>query len=373
MPLINDVNSLSNNPSENVHFDSFNTVDNCPIADRDYSLNYIHTNARSLRPKITSLIDAFENLDLSYAVVTETWFSNGNKLEKESEDLLLGHGLGALTLKRPPGRGGYSHGGVAVIYRDSTMKAKLFSFPNPSNFEVLPVQLSVRGINKKIFVIAIYMPPGYTVRRAKECFQHIKDLVLQIKDKFTDPYIALAGNFNQWKIEQALEDYQDIAENEGGHTRKNRTIDKGFTNWHDLLVETLVLPHLETEEDERRVKKSDHNIVLTRARIPKLDPPNWQKYEVRTYTDKAAAAFKDCIELQSWQPVHQANSSNEKARRLKLFLDEGMNTFFPLKVVRRKENDKPWIDETTRTRIAKKKQSINQKGKVHASRQLSSC
>ena len=250
-----------------------------------------------------------------------------------------------------------------MIYKDSAMKAKPFTFPNPSNFEVLPVQLSVRGINKKVFVIAIYMPPGYTVRRAKECFQHVKDLVLQIKDKFTDPYIALAGDFNQWKIEQALEDYPDIAENEGGHTRKNRTIDRGFTNWHDLVVETLVLPPLETEEDERGVKKSDHNIVLTRAKIPKLDPPNWQKYEVRTYNDKAAAAFKDWIELQSWQPVHLANGSNEKARRLQLILDEGMNTFFPLKVVRRKENDKPWIDKTTRRRIAKKKTVYKSEGK----------
>lgn len=90
-----------------------------------FYLNYVNTNARSLRPKILSLIDAFVELDLFFSVVTETWFSDGAKLELESEDLLLGHGLRAVTLNRPPGNAGFSHGGVALIYRDSLAFSKM--------------------------------------------------------------------------------------------------------------------------------------------------------------------------------------------------------------------------------------------------------
>ena len=101
------------------------------------------------------------------------------------------------------------------------MTAKPFSFPNPSNFEVLAAQLLIRGVKKKIFVIASYMPPGYAVGRAKACIEHVRNIILEIKDKYDDPFIALAGDFNQWKIELAVEDYPDMLENSGGHTRKN--------------------------------------------------------------------------------------------------------------------------------------------------------
>ena len=103
------------------------------------------------------------------------------------------------------------------------------------------------------------MPPGYTVGRAKSCFRHVRDLILDIKDKNKDAYICIGGDFNQWQIEEALEDYPDIVENQGGPTRKNRTIDRNFSNWSEDIVETAVLPPLETEEIEAGSRSpSDH-------------------------------------------------------------------------------------------------------------------
>ena len=53
----------------------------------------INTNARSICPKINSLLDTIEELDAAVAVVTETWLADGATLEEDRQDLLLGAGI----------------------------------------------------------------------------------------------------------------------------------------------------------------------------------------------------------------------------------------------------------------------------------------
>ena len=324
-----------------------------------FDLNYINTNARSLRPKITSVIDAFANLDLTFAAVTETWFSDGDKLEKESDDLLLGHGIRSLVRNRPPGNAGYSHGGVALLFRDSLVSAKLIDFPNPDLFEVLPVLLTIKGVKRKFAIITVYIPPGYAVPRGRACLQHVNDLVLEIKNRNDSPYIGIFGDFNQWPIDQALADYPDLVENIGGPTRGDRTIDRNFCNWSNNIIETAVLPPLETEETEAgTVRRSDHKVVLTRARVRRLDCPKWRTFTHRPFTDKGAKNFKEWLARFDWSEVIAGHGSNEKVRRFQLVLDEGMDYFFPLKTVRQKSNDLPWFNETARKKLRKRKPFI---------------
>ena len=56
-------------------------------------LTVINTNARSLCPKISSLIDCYNDMNASVGVITETWLTDGESLEEEVEDLTLGTGL----------------------------------------------------------------------------------------------------------------------------------------------------------------------------------------------------------------------------------------------------------------------------------------
>ena len=52
-------------------------------------INIINTNARSLCPKIESLIDCFEELEVTLGVVTETWLADGDSLDRDIQDCLL--------------------------------------------------------------------------------------------------------------------------------------------------------------------------------------------------------------------------------------------------------------------------------------------
>ena len=169
---------------------------NLDFNDNKVQLNLINTNARSLRPKTSSLIRCFINLSLTLAIITETWLPGGSGLEKESEDLLLGHGLRMHALSREPLASGVCYGGVAIICRESCTRTNVIPFPNPERFEVLPVSVKISDVKRKIFAIAVYIPPNYTVGRGRQCMQHVSDLVLSIKNKHVDPLILVAGDFN---------------------------------------------------------------------------------------------------------------------------------------------------------------------------------
>ena len=61
-------------------------------------INVINTNARSLCPKIDSLIDCFEEMDATVGIVTETWRADGESLDKDVHDLAKGAGLNMICL-----------------------------------------------------------------------------------------------------------------------------------------------------------------------------------------------------------------------------------------------------------------------------------
>ena len=74
-------------------------------------INVTNTNARSLCPKIDSLIDCFEEMDATIGIITETWLADGETLEKDIHDLAKGAGLGMVCLNRQPRNRGVAHGG----------------------------------------------------------------------------------------------------------------------------------------------------------------------------------------------------------------------------------------------------------------------
>ena len=75
---------------------------------KSYVFTFLNTNARSLSPKIHSLIDCIEEMEAAFAVITETWLSDGEGLAEDIEGLELGAGLGMLALNRDRNHRGVS-------------------------------------------------------------------------------------------------------------------------------------------------------------------------------------------------------------------------------------------------------------------------
>ena len=85
----------------------------------DKKITLINTNARSLCPKINSLIDCLQELSASIGVITETWLNAGSGLAEDEEDFEDGTGYGMISRCREPGARGVAHGGVLVVFRKS--------------------------------------------------------------------------------------------------------------------------------------------------------------------------------------------------------------------------------------------------------------
>lgn len=317
------------------------------------NLNIINTNARSLRPKIVSLVDGMRELEATFAVVTETWFSADSRLELETENLLLGSGISVITRNRGLNDRGLAHGGVVLPAKDSLTKMKEYAFPNPESFEVLPVIASVDGMHRKNIFVCCYIPPGYAVPRARACMQLVNDIVLDAKDKLDEPYVCVHGDFNQWGIEEYLEDYPDVAEIITPlETRNMRRIDRVFCNWHENVTEKLCLPPLETEGDDTRC--SDHLIQFVGATVPRKAPINWHTYSYRPITKSGSTSFRTELIDKDWSEVFGAVAPNSKEAVFQQILGDMVNRHFPSKTVRRKEGNLPLLDDSALKMIKKK-------------------
>ena len=318
--------------------------------------NFINTNSRSLRPKLPNFIETFYELDCTFAFITETWLTDGERLDLELEGLLLGSGLDLFSQNRPAGNAGFSHGGVAIVTRDLSTKFKKLDFPNPEGFEVLVVVGNIAKVERKVALVTIYIPPNYSVLRSRHCFQHVNDRIHDIKRKFKDTMIFIGGDFNQWDITEALADFPDIIEVETPPTRNNRRIDRVFTNHSAGVVDFTCLAPLRAENAAGdHISSSDHKIQFVATVLEKRAAVEWEEFTIRPFNDKAAEGFIDEIEKQDWSAVLNAAGSNKKAGEYQAIIDDLIDRHFPKKTIKRKSDDLPWLNETAKKKIARKK------------------
>ena len=294
---------------------------------------------------------------LILAIVSETWFTDGSRLEQETERLLLGHGLRLQTLNRPPLLSGVSYGGVAIITRENSCKSSPLKFPNPEAFEVLATCITVPEINQKLFAVAAYIPPNYPVPRGRLCLSHISDVVLQIKNSNPDPLIVVAGDFNQWDIGSALAEFSDLQELSTPPTRGDRHIDKIFANWHDHVEDGGCLPPLETEAIDGVKTSSDHNIQYLLSRVPRKEPTRWEFVTFRKHSEKGEVDFLRDLEQVDWTELLGKIGPNAKVELFHSIVEDLTDRHFPLQTIKRKDNDLPWFDGKAR-KLSRRKSAI---------------
>ena len=126
--------------------------------DKIKHFTFLNTNARSLCPKLESLLIAVEETSAALAIVTETWMRDGEELENVRDDLSEGHGLDMICRNRPVGDSGLAHGGVAVLYKKDLLNLKQIEIGNTEGFEVVGALGNIRGISRKLLVLACYPP-----------------------------------------------------------------------------------------------------------------------------------------------------------------------------------------------------------------------
>ena len=319
-------------------------------------LCFINTNARSLGPKIESLFDCMHEKNADIAMITETWFQSNRINDEELVDYAARFSLGVISRNRNEvANNGRQYGGVALFYRLATSSFKPFELNNPLGHEVLAGVGTIKGVKGKVVCIAAYAPPNLTLLAARQLNDYMSDLIGEAKRSHPECSIILAGDFNHWPVEEAVEDHVDFTEVPHGNTRGHRAIDRSFVNFGSSVLEASTLPPLETEVGQ----PSDHRIAYAVAKF-EYPKPDTITYTYRRYTEQGAAKFAEMIALQSWVTVFAAVGSSAKVQEFQLLLEGLLSACFVTRTTTRRKSDPPWVNDRIR-KLSKKRRRIYDK------------
>ena len=142
--------------------------------DRNYSKNVCHNdfnfvlaNARSLKPKIISLVDTLEEISGHIAVVTETWLKPTPQTESLLTDAENLTGYGFLRKDRCENNSEARGGGVAIVYKKADLQ--MTKLKVVGNHEIVAGLARRTGQKRKIVTIGAYIPPSADAEESKSC------------------------------------------------------------------------------------------------------------------------------------------------------------------------------------------------------------
>ena len=296
---------------------------------------FMNTNARSIEPKVRSLYDCFAEKQLDFAFLTETWHQSNRALQDTLREYADRFALCSIVRNREQlARNGRSYGGIAFIYRKSTLNFARFDLVNPENHKVLATVGKVSGVKGKVFCLSVFAPPNLPQAKAKQLVDYVSDVVGEAKRSFENCTIIVAGDFNHWPIQDIVQDHPDLTEVQHGPTRGDREIDRTFVNFGRAVTESGMLPPLETESGQL----SDHRVAWTEA-VFKAPPQKVITYTYRAYTEQGAENFLRDLNTQSWQEVYDAPDSDRKTEIFQQIIESLLEKNFAWKTTTRKESD----------------------------------
>ena len=323
------------------------------------SLSIINTNARSLGPKLESLYDCFTEKAVDFAFLTETWFQDGRDVDQHTRRLEDQYSLGCIARNRDrAANNGRLYGGVAFLYKRSCSKFEEFPLNNPNGFELLATVGRVHGIKGKIFCLTAYAPPNITPVRAKQMIEFMSDVLAEGKRQFQGCTIVVGGDFNQWPVQDLVDEHPDLTEVDHGPTRGDKAIDRTLVNFARSVVESKSLKPLETEEGSA----SDHRIAWLKAQF-RIVKPKTISFSYRVFTEKGATSFLADLSKTDWSSVYRAASSDDKVVQFQAILDSLMAKNFEWKTTTRRADDPPWMNDRIRKLIKKRRKIYDREGR----------
>ena len=319
--------------------------------DRSEQFNFASTNARSIVPKMISVIENVRELELSFIAVTETWLQSSRQTRQEISDLKDAEDITMICRNRPR-RGG----GVALIVDNKRADFKEIKIKN-NRFELLCCQGTVGKMTRKVVVFVIYLPPKMTVNDLNECCSVLSTNIEMVKTKYDDPLIIITGDFNKKKIGPGIEDYPDLKLIQTKPTRQGAHLDLVFTNFEQLIMSTHTLPPLESNDDN---SKSDHDIIMTTCKTETRHHFTKKTITFRPYTARGEEMFGRMLLGQDWSTIY-SETCDEAALKLTTILDGFMNTCFPEKTRIIKSTNLPWYNDKLARLSRQKKREYRRK------------
>ena len=294
----------------------------------------------------------FEEHAIDFAVITESWLTDGQMLDRDVIDLEHGTGMRIIYKNRPKKTrtARAVGGGVSIIFSKSSCSFRERKIAG-SKFEVVAAVGKKAGLNRQIVIFAFYLPPKMTVADLEELRQLLADQVLQLKKSYNDPLFFMGGDINRKDVAPAFENFDDITQMNYEPTRGAACLDVMFGNAANRR--TSVWPPLATNDGI----ESDHRCVLLETTQRQEKNFTWEKKTARKFTSEACKAYGRKLRETDWSEVLGNGNVNDMVKKFETYTGKITDELFPLKTVRKRSNEPPWITDGIR-RLARKKRRM---------------
>ena len=356
--IINHFELCDNDPSRSLS-DVSDSIEKTDVPDIENDLNFIYTNARSLPAKMGSLITAFNELELHFAVVSETWLRSGSTYDRESRKLLHSESIDIVARNRSS-RGG----GVAILFNNRKIALRKVKIKN-DKFELTAAVGRTTAHARKVFVIAAYFPPKMKSEEVSEMNEIISSIVGQAKTSYEDPLFVFCGDINKKNMNIFMADHPDVAPVDTPPTRKGEVLDICFSNATPENMLIQIRPPLTSSYGT----DSDHRVVFGSVKFPKQRHFKKEKITLRPYTKTGEKKFGELLARTCWQHIYSMDA-NQAADEFNRTLQEYVQVCFPAKTITVRESDPPWLNRNVRRASRRKKRHYKRHGKTAAWNEL---
>ena len=332
--------STINNDSRNNSSISENDV----VKDRYNTLPFMFTNCRSLSPKIGSLVEMFDELQLYFAALSETWLSNGGRFDKDRKKLEDRDELVMITKNRKT-RGG----GVAIVFDKRKINLKQVKMGG-GDLEVVGAVGRTLTESRRILVISAYYPPAMRRENVDRLNQCISDTIDRQKIAHEGLRVVVCGDMNKKDVVPILTDHPDVHVLQTPPTRHAETIDLCLTNVGEEFVSAECHQPLESRDGRR----SDHNTMVCTIKQPKVHIFEKRVIKTRMYNETREASFGADLACVDWADIHLLNA-DQAAVHMTAVLSGLYDKHFPVHTRTIKSSDPPWMTNGVRKIVRKKR------------------
>ena len=314
-------------------------------------MNVLLINARSLAPKLISLVDTMEESNGSLALITETWLKRDRTVDQYIQNMADGFGYGCIRRDRQEGNGG----GVAIVF--NTAHVQLQQIKTGGKHEIVAAVGRRTGQRRKLVVINAYIPPAFDADASDAILARICELVGTFKRRYNSPYFIVGGDFNKRQIERELRAYPDLSLVKTPPTRGNNTLDLLFTNFPQFIRDAGVTEPIKSIQGVQ----TDHKTVYMNSIMPRVPQYEIQKYTYLKQTPEGDTKLKEFLCKQDWKTVFVGcQDSTCMVERMHAVFEKGMEECYDRKSSTKKTSEPPWITGGIR-RLIKRRRAVFRK------------
>ena len=293
-------------------------------------------------------------------MVTESWLTDGSILDRDIIDLEYGTNLKIIYKNRPKNAVGARRvgGGVSIIFDKSSCNLRERKIVG-NKFELVMAVGRVGKIGRPVAFICVYIVPTMRVAQLEELNTLINHEILQLKAK-NDPLIFVGGDLNNRDL-TALDDYADINRINYDPTRGNACLDVIYSSSAGLS--SRVWPPLVSAAGV----PSDHSCVIFTGTEPKQRNFVWTSKSTRKHTQAAVDEFGRIMANTDWDSMLPSHlGPNELVHIFQTFIQGEVDRLFPVRRVRMRSNEPPWMTDGIRRLARHKKRIFKRRGKSRA-------